>query len=241
MYPLRDGRSKELIGSSVLLEIYGSCFVLTCAHVVDQFRDRTMKLDPTRQLEFITSTMPSSGNRHDDPRDYAFAMLNSNTINSITKDGYSFLPFTSVERHPIATYPHYILVGYPETQNRSWGKPYRQHTYYESSLHPDEMQKYQGEIDGNKHIAIPFSKHAYSSPFDGEKLEVLMADLHGRSGGGVWGISSNDLTTFSKLVGIFMQTTKDGKVLVATRVGLFIAKIDLEYPHVFMRQPFPNG
>jgi hypothetical protein len=237
IYAASDRGRPNLIGSATLLDFGKARFLVTAAHVHDEYLENKVELyvgsiGPLLQLPqpFLT-TVVLSGDREDDRLDIAFVRLPDSLADNISK-GRFFLPFTLLDVNDrYAPRAQYMFTGYPASREKTdYGnrkvKPVG-FSYTGEVIPPTRMPELGLHLDA--HIAIEFNRDKI---FDENGKPGSFPSPKGMSGGPVWrGDGDSRLWLIEspvRLVGIGIEDPKNQNTLVAVRIHLvleLIAKI----------------
>jgi hypothetical protein len=242
-----DGRDRpQLIGSSILLKLRSSSFLVTAAHVLDKNKETTLYVGGATRLVPLQGsslrTRPPTSGRGYDTFDIGFIDISETTPNQWSR--YRFLTPGDFDVDDVpAAHTLYGFVGFPETRNR----PLPDHKlklsttvfvvvasalerYDPSGLNP--LAHFLGEFDRKKQV-------------DAEKGLVTAPDPHGISGGSVWRLGRPDeLATGApaeRLIGIGIEYRRPEKVLVGARISLVVAALGKAYPGSPLNSPNLNA
>lgn len=232
------------VGSGVLFKASNMLFLLTAAHVADEFHGKLALLGCAESLLPIrgmvhASTLPASGSREDDSLDFAVMRIDGQQPDILKN-----LAATPLDIYdPPADLVHgkgLVFSGFPSRNYRIVGKKTIESKPLIAETHgapPDWYQRL--HLPAKDHILMSWFNTAHS-----DKGLNRTISLRGMSGGGVWlvpALIGEPWPTLSpfvqpKLMGIFTEHRKDRAVLLATRICLPLALIMKNYPGVLVRR-----
>jgi len=213
-----------LLGSGILLKIQTDYILITAAHVIDDSEKGNLAIPFENTLNgldgFYCSPIPVGKTRDDDMYDFAFAFLNSRTVDGLLRN-YKFLDYSNLLLDDIDTgVKIYSFIGFPGSKNKTFFRikpsPY---SYFNSALNESNMIKY--NINSNINIAVSYnSKSTYSS--NNQKQQAPKPK--GFSGGGIftweikdkYRIGNYNVTPF--LAAVFIATSNHNKIWIGTKI-----------------------
>jgi hypothetical protein len=233
IYAASDRSRPSLIGSGILLDFGKARFLVTAAHVHDEYLENKVALyigaAPLLELPqpFQTTIVPS-GKRDEDRLDIAFVRLPDSLADEISKSSF-FLPFTLIDVNDcFKPQAQYMFTGYPASREKTnYGKrkvkPLR-FSYTGKVIPPTRMPELGLFLDA--HIAVEFDPEKI---FDEYNKPSSFPSPKGMSGGAVWCGDGNSrlwLTELPvRLVGMGIENPKNQNTLVAVRIHLVLAAI----------------
>ena len=235
IYAASDRERPNLIGTGTLLDFGKARFLVTAAHVHDEYRESKVALyvatgGPLLELPhpFHTTVVPPSGKRDDDRLDFAFLRVPDSVADEIAK-GRFFLPFSLVDANDrLKPRARYMFTGFPGSREKT--------NYGEKKVKP-QCFSFTGEtvspkrmlalgIAAETHIAVEFDSEQV---FDEQGKPACFPRAKGMSGGAVWRGDCDSHLWLTKipvrLVGIGIEDPKNQNVLVAVRIHLVLAAI----------------
>jgi hypothetical protein len=234
IYAASDRGRPNLIGSATLLDFGKARFLVTAAHVHDEYLENKVTLyigasGPLLELpQPLQTTVVPSGNRDDDRLDIAFVRLPDSLADQISK-GRFFLPFTLIDvNDSFRPRTQCMFTGYPASREKTnYGnrkvKPLC-FSYTGQVIAPTRMPELGLYVDA--HIAVEFNREKI---FNQNNQPASFPSPKGMSGGAVWCGDGNsrlwliDLPV--RLVGIGIEDPKNQNTLVAVRIHLVLAAI----------------
>jgi hypothetical protein len=234
VYAASDRGRPNLIGSAILLDFGKARFLVTAAHVHDEYLENKVALyvgatGPLLELpQPFQTTVTTSGKRNDDRLDIAFVRLPDSLADEISK-GRFFLPFTLIDLNDrFKPQAQYMFTGFPASREKTdYGnrkiRPLR-FSYTGKVIPPTQMPELGLFLDA--HIAVEFDAQKI---FDENNKPSSFPSPKGMSGGAVWcgdGDSRLWLTELPvRLVGMGIENPKNQNTLVAVRIHLVLAAI----------------
>jgi hypothetical protein len=242
-----------LTGTGTLLDFGKERFLVTAAHVYDEYTQRHMTLYIPAGANGVlvelsgqafSTSIPKSGKRTDDRLDLAFICLNSLLADEVAKARY-FLPFSLIDSNDRLTpASHYLFTGFPANRERTkYGQKKvasKRFGYTGQTVTPKRMHDL--GIDQNTHIAVEFNR---METIDENNQPAPFPVPYGMSGGAVWTGDGDPSLWFSKaparLVGIGIEVPESQNVLVAVRIHVVLAAISKAYPSLSDFVPLREG
>ncbi|MEO7300385.1 MAG: hypothetical protein ABI042_17605 [Verrucomicrobiota bacterium] len=231
-------QKSELIGSGVLIRIYDRTFLLTAAHVAD-FKSEGSIMIPGKDNFvspggwYYTMNLPTSGNRGDDKLDVAYVCLDNDSEDDL-HSSCKILEHQDLSLEVDTSRTIYTFAGYP------WRLGKVKNGVIEtdfSTMTSGEVQKKDYEALGlnqSRHIVIRFNRER---TFSERHKRVVVSPLpSGMSGGGVYAWSEKALKSWPvrlPLAGIVTEFIADKRLLVATRLEVYIRCIVHSHPALF--------
>lgn len=234
IYAASDRGRPNLIGSATLLDFGKARFLVTAAHVHDEYWENKVELyvgsiGPLLELpQPFQTTVALSGDRDEDRLDIAFVRLPDSLADNISK-GRFFLPFPLLDVNDrFAPQAQYMFTGYPASREKTdYGnrkvKPVG-FSYAGKVIPPTKMPELGLHLDA--HIAIEFNREKI---FDENEKPASFPSPKGMSGGPVWRGDGNSrlwlIESPVRLVGIGIEDPKNQNTLVAVRIHLVLEAI----------------
>jgi hypothetical protein len=233
LFKKEPGKRPTLVGSSLLLSSERLVFLVSAAHVLDEYRQLHFYIKPNK-IRKLTGTLlrtklPPSGNRIDDRVDIGVLRLEGVDLPPYVKVDKYALPVSALRPNALPReQKQYLLVGFPAT--RSKANP--------------AAKELKSEPVSYRNIAAPTSKYAdlQISPethivINLDTQHVLMPDGSisafpqpaGLSGSPVWLLYDEHGTNDARqtpVVGIAIEYRKASQALVATDVEVVLKLID---------------
>lgn len=227
----------ELIGSGILIRLGRDVFLVSAAHVADRIVRGphyfgTRELIPLPSLK-LSSPLPASRNRDDDPIDLAYWVIDPATLKRIAIE--DCLAVDELDAVPVSDVPHgdtHFLSGYPCTRQPRHidGKELDAETlsFLTDEVTPEEY----GALgrDRTTSIVVDYDKEDFYRY--GEKLTG--PDLHGVSGGAIWRLHGPACHPQRPLLTGFATTWRKAppRAVVGTRVHVWLRHVAAKYPNV---------
>ena len=232
LYRIEGKRLPHLVGCSVLLRVADRRFLLTAAHVLDEFGKHIHVMSPPTFGGLTgahhSNARPRRKDREDDPLDAGvFAQMPGSEVSEL-EGHYLTVDDIDVNSWPSEGQPH-LMIGFPASRsNRVAGKTVTPDwlTYVAEEASPDTYRK--RHLSPIRNLILDFDIARARRP-DG--TEVRGPSFNGVSGTGIWRFASRDdpiNAASEKLVAIF--TAYEDELLFATRLALHIALIAAHYP-----------
>lgn len=251
IYAASDRQRPIPIGTGTLLDFGRARFLVTAAHVHDEYTEHTVELYTVGdgvllQLPqpFQKTNLPASGKRDDDRLDFAFVRLEDSFADKIAKDRF-FLPFSLVDANDcLGVGVRYMFTGFPANRDESqFGlKKVRPHrfSFTGGTVTPKRMQELR--ISPATHIAISFDRE---QAFDENDVPACFPLPGGMSGGAVWR-GDGDFRLWLKetpvrLVGIGIENPSTDGVMIGVRIHLVLLAIAKIYPDLKQYVPMRDG
>jgi hypothetical protein len=242
-----------LTGTGTLLDFGKARFLVTAAHVYDEYSQRHMALYiPAGTMgalvelsgEAFSTSIPKSGKRSDDRLDLSFVCLNDVLADEVAKARY-FLPFSLIDVNDrLKPASHYMFTGFPANRDRAkYGQKKvasKRYGYTGKTISTKRMHNL--GINENTHIAVEFNR---METLDENNQPAPFPVPYGMSGGAVWTGDGDHSSWFStapaRLVGIGIEVPENQNVLVAVRIHVVLAAIAKAYPSLSEFIPFRQG
>ncbi|CAA9370687.1 MAG: hypothetical protein AVDCRST_MAG68-5729 [uncultured Gemmatimonadetes bacterium] len=240
LYTVSSREKPDAEGSCVLFKVGGRHFLLTAAHVLDQLMEGELYIGGDESLLTIPrnwhgTQMPDSGNREDDKIDLAFMELPAELVAEMG-DCLWLGPRDVVQPGSAAAHRFYCTFGYPvrrakvRSQVLSVAAPA---DLYAGVAVDQEVYERLG-LSPETHIVISYDRERVISSHG---VRVPTVKPYGKSGGGLWRFDSLVVPGLppleNPLAGILTEWRREEKVLVATRIELFVALLKREFPGAF--------
>jgi len=227
----------DLIGSSTILKVQQTRFLITAAHVIDRSMNQALLVgSPTgfRQIGGCGKlTLPGSDSRQADRNDIAVIALDEETA-SFIEAAYASLPIHCVDANDsFSPGKPYEFYGCPWRKVGS-GKSRR---VFEPSIYKFKSRSV-AETDyaplglsSHKHIAVEFD---LKRVVDGNGRAVVAPDPEGMSGGPVWSFvpadSDGQKMWTRRLAGITIEYISKKRTLVGVRINAPLECIRVMFP-----------
>ena len=221
------------IGSCILLEIEGSNYLLSAAHVIDQAKSHTIYVGGEVNLvllegDFVQSVAPN-GVRSEDHYDFAWIRLADDF--SIALGNVKFIEESEISQNRIEPKGRiYMAVGYPRSKNKKANPTTRRlrpklGSYYSTWTVLPDLYSELG-LSGSDHITIV---HGYlSRNYNGNIVNSF----------GVWGMSGGALIDLGQmnrledmvgekvfdgiLAGLLIEKYEEYSAILSTKINLII-------------------
>jgi hypothetical protein len=226
-------RTLEVIGSAVLVEIFGQGVLLTAAHVLDELANGRLFI-PGPEGRFVEANGPCfcseapSKARTGDPMDMGFIFLGP--ADQIPHDPRT-RPLQEADiafdMHSLDGLNMYTFVGYPWRKTQTHGQDLVADPERFSGIGQDALALKRHGLDVTRHIAINFHRRKSSH---GRSQRVMAPLPHGISGGGIYAWSKapkgiRPIPAGLQLVGIAHTWLEAECLLVGTRIEWLVAEI----------------
>lgn len=234
-----DGRERpDAHGSCVLLRVGDRHFALSAAHVFDSMEENELYIAGETHLlslprNWYGTPMPASGKREDDKIDVAFLEVPDSVVAEMGNCLW-LAPENLVRPGGTHATRLYCTIGYPVRRSRvrsaalSVAAP--ADSYAGVSVDDPAVFAHLG-LSPNTHILISFDREKIISPHG---VRVPTVKPYGKSGGGLWRFDSlvapGIPALANPLVGILTEWRRDEKLMVATRIELYVAALNQRYP-----------
>lgn len=244
--PIYAGTAKDnpmMVGSCVLGKLNGVYFLITAAHVVDEFMGRHPSiLAPDRSGFLPLSRLPRQVSSAS--LDLYIAELSEDYLNETLK-WRKFIDLSSLNRSPaesnIPVGSSVGFVGYPSSKN-SIPDPIassliipQQNGYLVTCEHAQPGKPSYCGFDPAVHIVADFSRRKYQKA---DRTYVHAPDPHGMSGGSVWLLCGDDREEMSvshyHLVGVGIEYLRNKHSLVATRLEHVFSALKSHWPNAIL-------
>lgn len=240
-----ESRKNKLdhIGTSILLNINKTYFVVTAGHVIDNCENFLPCLQIGKHLQglegFYVTMTNDKGNRSDDIYDFAFAKLTIDDAKTIGLDRFIDINFL-LQNSRLIKLDYFTFLGYPNSKNKVKIRIIPKPVSFRSSLIGLEEYR-KSQYKQNDHIAISHEKKNVADE-DGSKR--TLPKLVGMSGGLAlqWYINYNThfrkLSIMPLLAGVVVDKNDNNSIFYATRIEIIINEICNVYFDKF--SPFKN-
>jgi hypothetical protein len=239
LYGTKERGQRYVVGSGVLLQVGGESFLASAAHVFDENRrqdDPTNIEIPGRQQliplpgQVMTTPLPPSGRRADDPIDVAVVHLSADLVAELAY--FKFVDMSEVDPSDRPnTHTLYTFAGYPSSKHEGPRdgvltiEPVR---YTSGPLFPE---KYPSGFQLETHAGIDFNAKRMVART--ERVQTP-PDPHGVSGGGVFRLGTWEEivagTNQERLVGIGIEVRRAEHSLLGTRIAYALEMIRSYHP-----------
>lgn len=242
LYTLTQRGAPRPVGSGVLFRAGDKVFILTAAHVADEFKtkaayvtyqDRLLKV----QGQTHASPSPASGDRKDDILDFAVVRIDGEPATLL---GASAITVADIYNLPPAVLPGkgLVLVGFPARNFKIEGRVVSSAEIAVESRGVPLATYERLKLEPQNHLILQWYNTMYT-----EKGVVRSHSMAGMSGGGVWLVPELVGEAFPaqapfiapKLMGIFTEHRKSRSILLAVRVRFLLNKIIERYPNLPLR------
>lgn len=223
-------------GSAVLMWHRGKRYLVSAAHVLDEYEDRQYYLGTESDWieipgPFVVNKLPPSGNREDDLMDFGFRLVEDELAEKL--DGCHFLTANQIgeKDEPDSRPPRrskYLAIGYPlnrfEYRWRDQVTTPKNLSYLSTAAQP-KLYTDLG-VTPKTHVLIDFDHEAVVGP----KGVQQAPKLTGMSGGGIFvmpGLREPGIVALPQFVGVTIQQRKDKKLLIGIRIAVLLQAIEL--------------
>lgn len=233
MLVMREKRPPQHVGCCVLLAIGEARFLLTAAHVLDEFMDKPIHIAAAGEVRHILGhfkrTLPIKGQRRRTDRIDAGVLRFANEIPEL--EG-SFLALRDVNaRDGLMPKGNYMLFGHPASKTRSDRATMRVRSGYFQYAGPNvSPARYSlSDVSPLTHVAIHFDIHrtTYQSG-----VATAPSPLGASGSGMFWLPFLDDPTRVDdpKLVGIFTDFQRQRQLLLGSRINYHFELIRVGWP-----------
>jgi len=226
----------EQFGSGVLIRIADHYFLVSAAHVMDEFNRNSILIPGKNHLIPLTGSysvteLPDTGLRDDDHSDFGFLKFQSDMQHNLD-DSLVFIderdcdPMDTTEEKDA-----YTIIGYPSESSQSTegtaetaitrisGEGTRDHRYAKLGLTP------------KSHLLIQYRTRKATTPLMKQARKV---NFEGMSGGGVFAWSKNlpnpDALSQPNLVGVVTAYSEYHNVFISTRIHMIFSTLKNKFP-----------
>lgn len=228
----------ELIGSGILIGLADTVFLLSAAHVADRVKSGPHYFGTSRELLTLpsfrlSSPLPNSGSRDDDPVDLAYWLIDPLTRQRIRSGDHLHLRELDLVRvSEIAPETNHFLNGYPVSR-----QPRR---FDGSELTAATLSFVTDEVtladyaecgrDRETTVIVDYDK----DDFYRHDVKLTGPDLHGVSGGAIWRLEGPACDLQRPLLTGIATTwrRKSPKAVVGTRIHVWLRAIAKEFPYL---------
>ena len=229
----------EQYGSGVFIRTAQEHFMLSAAHVFDDFKERVILIPGVKSLveihgPYSTTPLPDSGSRKDDHFDMGYFSLEVDQRGNIDSS-LLFLDERDCDPMDVTSDGDaYTLIGYQsELSESTVTKAQTEISRISCSGVQDHRYQKLG-LDPRRHILLQYRMKkgmSYKNMIQGKKH-----DFRGMSGGGVFAWSKDFLDPKAiaqpHLVGIITGYSYFHNVFIATRLHHVLSAIHKEFPHL---------
>lgn len=233
-----EGRPEQY-GSGVLIQIADLYFMLSAAHVFDDFKERAILIPGQESLveiygAYSTTPLPSSGSRKDDHFDMGYFHLNSKQRSDLD-DSLLFLDERDCDPMDETTDGDaYTLIGYQSALSESTSNTAKTDISRIACSGVKDHRYQKLGLDPKNHILVQYRMKkgmSYKTMIQGKKH-----DFSGMSGGGVfaWSKKFPDPKAIAQphLVGIITEYSEYHNVFIATRLNHVLSAMHKEFPNL---------
>jgi hypothetical protein len=224
-------------GSGVFIEIDGSKFLITAAHVVDDKEDEIYIGIDTHELLKMGGDLTKNiapGHRDDDKIDISILMLNQETIDKLGNK-YEFINQRELGiNHEHKLLPMYISVGFPASQSKynSYKNKIKSIPFIYTTMPAEKAIYDELKCESSSNIIVHYDKEKVKDYSSGQFLTG--PDPFGISGSGLWFIppqaKANGELIDKKLVAIMTEWPKENrKYWIGTRIDVITELIRQKY------------
>lgn len=225
----KKGERFSQIGSGVLIEFRGCCFLLTAAHVIDRLEDSYLMVPhKNNEISCIDGSyafIKGAKNRDEDYLDYGYFKLDDKFATELKQHFYF------IKEHELGVKKHYrekelfSFAGYPCRKSNVEGTRATTKFFSYGTYHADQSEYERFGCARDANIIAKFNrKNTFVQNAGRIEMPVLP---HGISGGGVfiWPMGEPDIPPKNrKLVGLG-HTWKAEGFFIGTRIEILLAAI----------------
>lgn len=240
IFPLltSDERRPNVLGTAFLVAAGDMHFIVTAAHVVEAENSSTLSfgrgvfVQPS-STTIVTTGMPPSGRREDDPVDVAVWRADAAMASAILAQGTLAVTMDQACIEDTAgAGDRYVFSGYPANRTRRSSR--------ELDLGP--MSVNCEAVVGDRLHALGLHHHFHVvGKFNRRRManlqgqQMTASDPRGMSGGPVWKIEGNNC----RLVGLGIEHRANQRVLIGTRIAIAAALLRANFPETrdFIAEP----
>jgi len=240
---LYRGDILEPFASAVLARFGDDHFLLTAAHVLDNFLDYDLYFGSGQKVKFLEGspicTLPPTGRgRKEDKFDLGIVHLSRETVKDMEEGDFLILSDLDILDTPTPS-RFYMFAGYPATRNkRSIGEEVKA-VLYTFLASPGTLKDYQSaDLDPTSSLLLRFNKKKLWCPSG----PVTGPDIFGVSGGGVWALCCRPgvMEPDARLVAIAIEWWhRQQKYVLATKIHIILAVIWNRFPRLRSVLPKP--
>lgn len=228
-------------GSGVFLSVDKDYFLLTAAHVIEDYQDKIYVPFNEEKNEaiklggyLVKNSLQNGQNREYDKIDIAILKLDSETVEKVKKQ-YTFISNSDIQvNHELKNIHSYWAIGYPDSLvklNKYKRKLDCSHPFVYTTK-PSSKEEYKKlKYESYLNVIVDYDKNIYS--FE-QNRRIKAIELFGISGGGLWyfspKITDNKIEIKKNLIGILTTwPEKNKKCMVATRIDYFTEVLRKEF------------
>lgn len=224
-------------GSGVFIEIYGSKFLITAAHVVDDKEDEIYVGIDTHELLMLGGDLTKNiapGHRDDDKIDISILKLNQETIDKLGGK-YQFINQNELGiNHEQKLLPMYTSVGFPASKSKynSYKDEIKSKPFIYTTMPAEQAIYDELKCENFSNIIVHYDKEKVKDYSTGQTLTG--PDPFGISGSGLWfvppQVKAKGEHIDKKLVAIMTEWPKENrKYWIGTRIDVITEVIRQKY------------
>ncbi len=234
-----DEGKPEQFGTGVLIRIAQEHFMLSAAHVFDDFKERVILIPGLESLvelhgPYATTPLPDKGSREDDDYDMGYFHLNTDQQADIDSS-MLFLDERDCDPMDVTSDGDaYTLIGYQSELSESTANKAKAEISRVSCSGVQDHRYQKLGLDPKRHILLQFRMKkgmSYKTMVQGKKH-----DFGGMSGGGVFAWSKESpipkAIAQPHLVGIITGYSNYHNVFIATRLHHVLCAMHKEFPNL---------
>lgn len=217
-------------GCCILIQHNDQYYAFSCAHVIaDAQLGKTYALTKDGTAvnlagQTFHTRMPKSNKRCDDSLDIAVVKLSPEATEMLSGSGFNFINTQRVKTGvKLEPKQQLLLAGFPasktnldKTNNRLKFQPYIARTV--PVIQKKEIKNYPSIF--HHFVSFPDKSFVETST----KERQIAPKLDGMSGSGIWMMATSDyITFFPLLIGIFSEFDKNKSLIISTKVDLFMS------------------
>ncbi len=237
---LTDHSKYKVYGTGVFIQIQDHYFLISAAHVFDNYRELFIPL--SRDYEVITpggtTYNHNSANRDKDTIDIGVMKLDDQCIPHLLRS-YNFLQADDLAiNHIFQNEEYYTFLGYPSTKSKiSWNTDIFDTNSFFHFTTPKKNEEY-SKLNRNPAVNVATSYNRKLSFNHKKNIFGTGPELHGISGCGLWFTDPLDLFTGiikPKLTAIMTDwPVKNRDLIIGTRIdiitGIMREYLDIDFP-----------
>ena len=234
VYGLDNRDEIEAVGTATLIQVGDARFAVSAKHLLERMREGELAIG-AEALVAIGNQRWFSTTGSDDRFDLAFVRLTDEQVADMGDCLFIAPEEMDLSEKPDLTRPtgsKYYVLGYPWRMNdRRRNEPIKPHSLLISTL-PASANAYSNHaVEMASHLLLELDRKNMSNR-DGP---TTSPKLHGMSGCGIWSAPRNLETPSGRERLLAILTEHHGgsdKVIVATRIGVFLDGVRRSYPEL---------
>lgn len=228
----------HFIGTGVLLSFNDMVFILTAAHVLEEFDGYALHLPVGTEIIGVKgysyrTPKPASGSHRDDPIDAAVFYIDEGPLRDTLKKAALTIDdlYMTDELFPRGV----VMLGHPARSFKRWGKALDTELSWVHLYGVEENTYERLGFSREDHLLLRYSKRVMTMSGTGNA-----PSLRGMSGCGVWVVPqlmrhpwpTGTLLMRPRLIGIFIETREKDRVYVVTRIFHHLMRIGNAHPEL---------